>query len=239
MDGKPRLDPKGYHATPAPRPDTEARWDCTTTKADDDWLEGKAIVAHQTVAGGGLVELKLKVGDDVYLSGAKKGYPAEIGKIVMFFAAPGDDHIWMRTRWFWRPERTEDLPDSLDWHERELFTEEHTKPDDECDENSTAAIELTPVRVLPYDPSQMDLPWPAHTFFTRRKYNKAAKKISDLVPKDAMEVEGTAAAPAAAPAAPAAAPAAKPRRNEQKERLRLLEELVATLQGRIAALELR
>jgi len=78
-----------------------------------------------------------------------------------------------------------------------------------------------------------------HTFFTRRKYNKAAKKISDLVPKDAMEVEGTAAAPAAAPAAPAAAPAAKPRRNEQKERLRLLEELVATLQGHIAALELR
>ena len=104
MDGKPRLDHKGYHATSVTRPNTEARWDCTPTKADDDWLEGNAVVAHQTVAGGGLVELKLKVGDDVYLSGAQKGYPTEIGKIVMFFAAPGDGHIWMRTRWFWRPQ---------------------------------------------------------------------------------------------------------------------------------------
>ena len=104
MDGKPRLDHKGYHATSVTRPNTEARWDSTPTKADDDWLEGNAVVAHQTVAGGGLVELKLKVGDDVYLSGAQKGYPTEIGKIVMFFAAPGDDHSWMRTRWFWRPE---------------------------------------------------------------------------------------------------------------------------------------
>ena len=115
-----RLDPKGYHRLSVKRPDTLARWDCTPRRMEDDWVEGDAIQAYQLDSAG--VEystLKLKLGDAVYLSGTRKGQPAEIGKIVMFMAQSDVEHIWLKVSWFWRPERLK-LPDTLHWDEREL-----------------------------------------------------------------------------------------------------------------------
>ena len=100
------------------------------------------------------------------------------------------------------------MPDSVEWHDRELFTEDSEKVDQDCDENSTAAIELFRVVLLHYDQTEAPSTAP-HTFFTRRKFNVEAQKISELEPGAAPMDDG-AAAPAAAPPPP------KPRRNEQK-----------------------
>lgn len=245
MDCTDRLDPKGYHRLSVTREDTLARWDCTVETKEDDWVEGDAIMAYQRDGNGAVTqELRLKLGDVVYLSGSRKGRPAEIGKIVMFAAQPEVDHIWLKVRWFWRPECLR-LPDNLDWHERELFAEDSDKTAYECDENSAAAVELTRVVVLPYDASRAPSTAP-HTFFERRKYNHLANEVSelepDVTPMDDGGGTGTTngAAPAATPpaAAPAAAPRPAPRRNEQKERIAALEDQVASLLARVASLEL-
>ena len=44
-DWQARLTPMGYHALPAKRQDTAARWDCTPEEASDGWFSGDAIVA--------------------------------------------------------------------------------------------------------------------------------------------------------------------------------------------------
>ena len=94
MDCTDRLCPKGYHRLSVTREDTLARWDCTVETKEDDWVEGDAIIAYQRDGNGAVTqELRLKLGDVVYLSGSRKGRPAEIGKIVMFAAQPEVDHI--------------------------------------------------------------------------------------------------------------------------------------------------
>ena len=96
MDCTDRLDHKGYHRLSVTREDTLARWDCTVETKEDDWVEGDAIVAYQCDGAGNVTEeLKLKLGDVVYLSGSRKLTPAEIGKIVIFAAQPEVDHIWL------------------------------------------------------------------------------------------------------------------------------------------------
>ena len=156
-----RLTPRGYHAVSVKRPDTAARWAGPTRVANDGWKEGDAIVAYDPDDES--CELHLHINSMVYLSGPRKGQPAEIGRIKSFFSAADSDHIWLEVAWFWRPERMK-LSDDVDWHERELFLEDRGEAD--LDENSSASIELTPVVVMElHDPTQ--LAGAPHTFFTR------------------------------------------------------------------------
>jgi len=224
-----RLTARGYHATSVSRRDTSARWNCTPTAPDEEgFVDGAAIIVFDDQKPD--VELALSVGDPVYLTGARKGRPAEIARIQAFYAGP-DGHIWMRCRWFWRPE-TIVRDDNVEWHESELFLDTR----EEGDENSTCAIELTRVFV-----SEMADPCnfkdEAHTFFFRRTFDVKEEELSEL-PMDApspMETDvPDPAAPAGAPAG-APAPARPPRRNENKERLAALEDRWAQMDAKFTA----
>ena len=236
-DWRKRLTDRGYHALPAKREDTNARWDCEV-RVKDGKNVGDAIVAYGHAyadnTDASVPELKLKVGDACYMSGSPKGSPTEIGQIVGFHTEPGDDHIWVVCRWYWRPERLR-LPDEIEWHERELFLGDEGCDDSECDVNSTAAIELTPVKVLPFPDAPLPGQVAPHTFFQRRKFDVEAQEVVEMPAAgvEPMDTDEPAEAPAAAQPR-----AAKPRRNEQKERLDALEKLVASLQGRMAAVEI-
>ena len=166
-----RLTPKGYHATAVKRVDTASRWEGATRVGEDGLVEGDAILAFD--ADDESQQRSLRVGDAVYLSGARKGAPAEIAVIDSFVASKEGD-IYLFGTWFWRPERMR-LPDAVEWHQAELFLQVGADPD----ENSACAIELTAVVVTELqDPSQLtETP---HTFFWRRTYNVETKEISAL-----------------------------------------------------------
>ena len=121
----------------------------------------------------GEAPLVLNVGDAVYMTSTRKGQPAEIGLIESFYSAPGDDHIWISARHYWRPERMGKLSATVEWDLAELFATEH------ADENSSASIELTPVVV-----QQLSAPPPSapHTFFSHRTYNLSSHEISSELP---------------------------------------------------------
>ena len=107
-----RLDARGYHSTRVARDDTAAKWFGETRTAEDDWVEGDAITAYDAK---GEASLIVRVGDSVYMSGPRMGLPAEIARIESFFSAPGDDHIWCKARFYWRPERMGQLSDTVEW----------------------------------------------------------------------------------------------------------------------------
>lgn len=163
-----RLDSRGYHRVTVTREDTAAEWFGATRKAEDDWVEGDAIKAYDAT---GETSLVLRVGDAVYMSGPRKGAPAEIALIESLYSAPGDDHIWVRARFYWRPERMGKVSATVDWDLAELFAAEN------ADENSAASIELTPVVV-----KQLGAPPPSapHMFFSHRTYNVSSHEISGL-----------------------------------------------------------
>ena len=80
-----RLDAKGYHLTSIKRGDTAAKWNCEPTEPDDEgFRDGDCIIAYDPT--NPEVALELRVGDVAYLTGTRKGQPAEIGMIVGFYA---------------------------------------------------------------------------------------------------------------------------------------------------------
>ena len=160
-----RLTRKGYHAISISRPDTETKWNGPTRVAEDGWIEGDSIIAYDPGDTEGQYNLTLNKGDAVYLTGTRKGQPAEIAKIDEMFEDP-EKHIWMRITYFWRPERIR-LKDDVDWHEYELFL----NPEPEPEENPSTTIELTPVHVHEARDASAWLNLP-NTFFYRRSFRE-------------------------------------------------------------------
>ena len=140
IDWAARLDARGYHITSVSRHDTAARFDGPVRVADDGWVEGDAVIAFDPEQPD--VQLRIQVGDPVYMSGSRRGQPAEIARIDSFFAKAEDGDIWFYNTFFWRPERMR-LGDDEPWEPAELFLQ--TTPDES--ENSVAAIELTRVHI--------------------------------------------------------------------------------------------
>ena len=145
-----RLDGRGYHATSVKRVDTAARWQGATRTAEDGFVDGDTLVAFDPDDES--KQLLVAKGDAVYLSGARKGQPAEIGLIHSLFQCPRGFY-WLECNWFWRPERLK-LKDEVEWHSQELFLQTGADPD----ENSASAIELTKVVVSELsDPNVVDV----------------------------------------------------------------------------------
>jgi hypothetical protein len=228
-----RLDPRGYHCQSVKRPDVAARWDGATTTATCDnnrvWVDGESIVLynpeHEAEE-----HMPLRVGDCAYLKGQAKGKPAEIVKIVDIFEDDKKD-FWLGVRYFWRPEKMQ-LPDDLDWHERELFLQvERNK-----EENWTGLTELVPVAVRELDDaSAIDESPPPHTFFWRRQFDPTQNELVEPPAPAATAAppaaEGTAAEPAAeGTAAEPEKPKKQPRRNEVKERISELDSRLGILE---------
>ena len=126
-----RLDGRGYHATSVKRVDTAARWQGATRTAEDGFVDGDTLVAFDPDESKQLLVAK---GAAVYLSGARRGQPAEIGLIHSLFQCPRGFY-WLECNWFWRPERLK-LKDEVEWHSQELFLQTGADPD----ENSASAI---------------------------------------------------------------------------------------------------
>ena len=211
IDWSARLDGRGYHATSVSRHATESRFDGPVRVAKDGWVEGDEIIAFDPMQPS--VQLRIKVGDAVYMSSTRRGQPAEIARIESFFAKSVGGDIWFYNTFFWRPEQLR-LADDDPWDPRELFLQ--TSADET--ENSAAALELIPVRVVDTNDidSLVDAP---HSFFTRRTWDPASQKVSPIVedapppPPETMDedtVGGGAAAAAPQTGANANANAANP-----------------------------
>ena len=246
IDWSARLDGRGYHATSVSRHATESRFDGPVRVAKDGWVEGDEIIAFDPMQPS--VQLRIKVGDAVYMSSTRRGQPAEIARIESFFAKGVGGDIWFYNTFFWRPEQLR-LADDDPWDPRELFLQ--TSADET--ENSAAALELIPVRVVDTNDidSLVDAP---HSFFTRRTWDPASQKVSPIVedappPPETMDEDivlggAAAAAPQTGANANAANPNASPpptaqaprtaRRNLQlekaKERISLLEDQMRVMQ---------
>ena len=246
IDWSARLDGRGYHATSVSRHATESRFDGPVRVAKDGWVEGDEIIAFDPMQPS--VQLRIKVGDAVYMSSTRRGQPAEIARIESFFAKSVGGDIWFYNTFFWRPEQLR-LADDDPWDPRELFLQ--TSADET--ENSAAALELIPVRVVDTNDidSLVDAP---HSFFTRRTWDPASQKVSPIVedappPPETMDEDtvgggAAAAAPQTGANANAANPNASPpptaqaprtaRRNLQlekaKERISLLEDQMRAMQ---------
>ena len=83
-DWSARLDPRGYHRCSVTRPDVGARWVGDTTLADDGWTEGTMVEIYDTK--NEQAKLLLSVGGCAYLTGSRKGQPAEIILITDIFS---------------------------------------------------------------------------------------------------------------------------------------------------------
>ena len=91
-DWAARLDGRGYHAVPTRRADTAAKWDGPTTDPDaEGFVDGDAIIVYDP--DNPAVSLALKVGDATFLTGARKGQPAEIARITSFYADSEGDEV--------------------------------------------------------------------------------------------------------------------------------------------------
>jgi hypothetical protein len=165
-----RLDPRGYHATPAKeRPLKIAEWVGPTWTGDDGWTEGDRMVVLDPDFPD--ARLEFRVGDAVYLSNNAKGKPAEITRIDDIFANEAGDIYFMST-FYYRPERTKGVGD--DWLSRELFLSTGIK---QKMENSVSCIELTRVRVVEAV-DERGLPDAPHNYFCRREWD-----VSPLLPR--------------------------------------------------------
>jgi hypothetical protein len=228
-----RLDPRGYHCQSVKRPDVAARWDGATTTATCDnnrvWVDGESIVLynpeHEAEE-----HMPLRVGDCAYLKGQAKGKPAEIVKIVDIFEDDKKD-FWLGVRYFWRPEKMQ-LPEDLDWHERELFLQvERNK-----EENWVGLTELVPVAVRELDDaSAFDESPPPHTFFWRRQFDPTRNELVEPPAPAATAAPAAAEGTAEEPVQPEK-PKKQPRRNETKERLADLESRLGILEKACEAL---
>jgi len=226
-DWAARLDARGYHATSISRGDTAVRWEGDTWLGKDGWTEGDSIIAFDP--NNPSVSMPVKIGDVIYLSGVRKGYPAEIGRVESFFADE-EGHIWMMNSWFWRPERLGELPEEVDWHARELFG---SPMDCAWDENSTCSIELIKPDVTKEEkpPAASVLAEP-HRYFWRRTYDVATEELSLLpsAPKPAAAQQPPSGAQAPPPKSKSAPrPKTDERVKAAEARLVQLEELVAQL----------
>ena len=146
---------------------------CPTRTAEDGFVEGDTLIAYDPDDQS--KQLLVVKGDAVYLSGARKGQPAEIGLVDSLFQCP-KGFFWLTCNWFWRPERLK-LGDDVDWHKQELFLQTGADPD----ENSVSAIELTKVVVSELsDANVVDVTEAPHTFFHRRTFDVDAQTVSEL-----------------------------------------------------------
>lgn len=85
-----RLDDRGYHAVSIKRPDHAWRWDSPTQVDDEGYIEGTAIVLRHDESG---TELRLVVGGAAYLTGIRKGQPAEIALILDICEKPKEGSV--------------------------------------------------------------------------------------------------------------------------------------------------
>ena len=243
-----RLDARGYHKLSVTRPDLSTRWDGPTTSSEEGgriWVDGEAVVVFDPKDKE--AELRLCKGDAVYLKGKAKGKPAEIALIVDIFADDKGWH-WLGVKFFWRPEHM-NLPDDLDWHERELFLQVVRNKE----ENWTALVELVPVVVKELDdPGEFPDPPAPHHFFYRRAFDPKTNELIELAPPAPPVTPAQAAQAAMDVDGPATVEPPRlrlrllrllrlllrllrlPRRNENKERLAALEAQVAELSTKAA-----
>ena len=249
-DWAARLDARGYHTTSIKRPDTAGSWSGPTTVAEDGWKDGVSLIVHEAKeeATRALPQLELKVGDAAYLTGVRKGQPAEIVQIVNIFQSPEEEDMWLAVKFFWRPERLQ-LPEDVEWQEKELFLQS----DRDEEEQWVGTCELQSVSVtLLHDPAELvDAP---HNFFYRRTIDIKNGELADApraasdgdggngdgeatgdaaaggaaagVAAEPMEQEGTAADPATKRRAP--------RRDAHGPRIAALEQQVAELSVKAA-----
>ena len=235
FDWAARLDERGYHLTPTTRPDTAWRWDGPVEVAEDGYTDGAAIVIwHEAV------EVKVEVGGVYYLTGTRKGRPAEIALITDICEKPRMNTVWLGVKFFYRPEHSK-LSDDFEWHPRELFlfTERHKR------EMWSGTLELVPITVTElHDVSAFQQPPPPHTFFYRREFD--GKDYYDVKPPEGATGAGvsvgaagtdTDAGAEAVPmdaepmeVEPTPAPERPKRRNRNEERLAALEAQVASLE---------
>ena len=121
-----RLDARGHHATPVKKPEVKASLVMPTRTVIEDgvtYIESNSL----RVAFGKAEPQTFSIGENAFLTGERKGRPAEIAKILKIWMQTDpvpdadDEGIWFSVHWYWRPESLEDL-DELDpaWEVRAM-----------------------------------------------------------------------------------------------------------------------
>ena len=239
-----RLDRRGKHLKPAKeRAQTAARFDGPTHQVTDDkgtWDECESMIIYNV--DNEAEQMRLCVGDKVYLTGEKKGKFAEIVKIESIFLG-ADGSLYFFNSFYWRAEAFK-LGDSQEWEVGELYLQSTQ----DLSPNSVACIELTPVTIYSSADDFRDVP---HQYFQRRTWDPDDGLSPLPVPPppageaQPMDAEATSAAPGPSPA-PGAAGAAQPavqrsapRRNAAADRARIseLEAQVAELQLKLSEMD--
>ena len=214
------------------------RW-ASETRPDPEsegWLIGDAIEVSEDAEFSG-TPFKVKVGDAVYLTGVRKGAPAEIQLVEELFEDAREQSkkkgfIWMQTAAFWRPEKMK-IPDEIAWHAKELFPAMRDGETLTCDNSPGKFLELTRVHVSRCDdPAKFEDA--DHTFFYNKSFDPKACALFALEAPAAVDTGDTPQRPDAA-GTPTAAnePAAAAEDGPARKRSRPNEQRDA----RIAALE--
>ena len=206
-DWAARLDDRGYHILPAKRSNPVAKWDGETRSVPEGgktWTEGDAIIIFDPE--NEQVQLRVEIGNAVYLNGGRKGKAAEIVRVNTIFSESDEDlfkkeGIWFYCTYYWRPEIMKTLADNEPWERKELFLQ--TTP--ESKQQSVAAIELIPVIIANTSTGFVDAP---HRFFQQRTFHLATLSLSAL---PAAPAAGAPTADEAQPMDADSAPAAPPR----------------------------
>ena len=161
------------------------RW-ASETRPDPEsegWLIGDAIEVSEDAEFSG-TPFKVKVGDAVYLTGVRKGAPAEIQLVEELFEDAREQSkkkgfIWMQTAAFWRPEKMK-IPDEIAWHAKELFPAMRDGETLTCDNSPGKFLELTRVHVSRCDdPAKFEDA--DHTFFYNKSFDPKACALFALV----------------------------------------------------------
>ena len=233
VDWAARLDASGKHVVPTKRHDISAKFSGETrqvTDAKGTWTEADEMIVFDPEDEG--QQLRVRVGDAVYLTGARKGSFAEIVRVDSIFMGM-DNSLYIFNTFYWRPEHLKHLlPDTETWESEELFLQETA--DDAP--NSVSAIELVPVRVTEH----ANFEAAPHTFFQRRTYNAGVDQLSklpDVPTEEPQPMDADDAAPAPAPA-PAPSRSCRNVAAERDGRIAELEATVAELQGKLAQMDL-
>ena len=174
-----RLDARGFHRIPTKREDVFVRWATDANQLpdpeEDGFLLGSAIEVSQNGNFDCADNFRVAVGDFVYLTGCRKGQPAEIHRVEELCQVDnkqkknhGIFYIYGTT--FWRAERLK-LSDRIDWHLKELFecwkTVGSVNAEDTCQNPAHTFLELTHVNVSRCEGDATGFKDGDHSFFFR------------------------------------------------------------------------
>ena len=257
-----RLDPRGKHLTRRAKRDLDVKWDSPHATGEDGWVDGESVRVND--AQNKKCQLKLSVGDAVYMTASESNDYAELALVIDLFQDK-QDGFWMGIKYFQRPEFFKPLNDDDDGDGETVETHERDDGDGETVETHERELYLQSERhnvEFPIETVELVKPFvsmmtnPAdlvdapHTFFYRKLYDSSNNELLDPPPPPPAAAAppdgegGAEPAPEDPPPPPGAEgedgetqPAKAPRRNKDRERIVALEEQVEALTARVGQVD--